>query len=116
MSEESPQCRRVYLGIYTRMMLPPCGSRSKQLHRTSEAGSDVADYVAQFQLFRLLHIAKLNKECSPEWETRASQGKPHVSGRLWRAEAEILDQENKGHTWAGSVFERRVVLLHEINP
>ncbi|OLP92838.1 Metacaspase-1 [Symbiodinium microadriaticum] len=27
-----------------------------------EAGSDVADYVAQFQLFRLLHIAKLNKD------------------------------------------------------
>eukprot|EP00439_Symbiodinium_sp_Y106_P069688 s1505_g12.t1 len=26
------------------------------------AGSDVADYVAQFQLFRLLHIAKLNKD------------------------------------------------------
>ncbi|CAE7251856.1 MCA1 [Symbiodinium sp. CCMP2592] len=27
-----------------------------------EAGSDVADYMAQFQLFRLLHIAKLNKD------------------------------------------------------
>ena len=70
-----------------------------------QAGSDVADYIEDFQLLRLVRIARLNVDPGSEtcggrivwsWKLKKSlePGIYSMRGRLWQAEEEAFDKDN----------------------